>query len=33
MIAELEGTLTARGFRKHTRHHPGHLHLEKYWTD
>jgi len=33
MIEELEATLSARGFRKHTRHHPGDLHLEKYWTD
>ena len=33
MIEELEAVLRARGFRKHTRHHPGDLHLEKYWTD
>ncbi|HEX6790011.1 MAG TPA: ferredoxin--NADP reductase [Candidatus Krumholzibacteria bacterium] len=33
MIEELEGVLTLRGFRKHTRAHPGNLHLEKYWTD
>ena len=33
MIEELEQSLTARGFRKHTRLHPGTLHLEKYWTD
>ena len=33
MIESLEGVLTLRGFRKHTRHHPGNLHLEKYWTD
>lgn len=33
MIESLEATLTARGFRKHTRLHPGNLHLEKYWTD
>jgi ferredoxin--NADP+ reductase len=33
MIAELEARLRSRGFRKHTRHHPGDLHLEKYWTD
>jgi ferredoxin--NADP+ reductase len=33
MIEELEASLRARGFRKHTRHHPGNLHLEKYWTD
>ena len=33
MIEELEAVLVARGFRKHTRHHPGDLHLEKYWTD
>ncbi len=33
MIESLEAVLTQRGFRKHTRHHPGTLHLEKYWTD
>ena len=33
MIESLEQSLTVRGFRKHTRHHPGNLHLEKYWTD
>jgi ferredoxin--NADP+ reductase len=33
MIEELEAVLRARGFRKHTRFHPGDLHLEKYWTD
>jgi ferredoxin/flavodoxin---NADP+ reductase len=33
MIESLESVLTQRGFRKHTRHHPGTLHLEKYWTD
>jgi ferredoxin--NADP+ reductase len=33
MIAELEADLTARGFRTHTRQHPGDLHFEKYWTD
>lgn len=33
MIESLESVLTLRGFRKHTRHHPGTLHLEKYWTD
>jgi len=33
MIEDLEAVLKGRGFRKHTRGHPGHLHLEKYWTD
>lgn len=33
MIEDLEAVLALRGFRKHTRHHPGNLHLEKYWTD
>jgi len=33
MIEDLEAVLKARGFRKHTRGHPGHLHLEKYWSD
>ncbi len=33
MIEDLEASLAARGFRKHTRHHAGNLHLEKYWTD
>jgi ferredoxin--NADP+ reductase len=33
MIETLETALTQRGFRKHTRLHPGNLHLEKYWTD
>jgi len=33
MIETMEASLSARGFRKHTRHHPGNLHLEKYWTD
>ena len=33
MIEELEGSLRARGFRKHTRNHPGSLHLEKYWNE
>jgi ferredoxin--NADP+ reductase len=33
MIEELEERLGMQGFRKHTRHHPGNLHLEKYWTD
>jgi ferredoxin/flavodoxin---NADP+ reductase len=33
MIEDLEGLLAARGFRKHTRHHAGNLHLEKYWTE
>ena len=33
MIESLEAVLTLRGFRKHTRLHPGNLHLEKYWTD
>jgi ferredoxin--NADP+ reductase len=33
MIEELEASLRARGFRKHTRSHPGSLHLEKYWDE
>jgi ferredoxin--NADP+ reductase len=33
MIEQLEAVLRSRGFRKHTRYHPGDLHLEKYWTD
>lgn len=33
MIEDVEQTLTARGFKKHTPRHPGTLHLEKYWTD
>jgi len=33
MIEELESSLRALGFRKHTRAHPGNLHLEKYWTE
>jgi ferredoxin--NADP+ reductase len=33
MIEDLEASLSARGFRKHTRGHAGNLHLEKYWTD
>lgn len=33
MIEELEASLTARGFKKHTPRHPGTLHLEKYWTE
>jgi ferredoxin--NADP+ reductase len=33
MIETLEPVLAGRGFRKHTRLHPGNLHLEKYWTD
>jgi len=33
MIEDLEHTLTARGFKKHTPRHPGTLHLEKYWTE
>jgi ferredoxin/flavodoxin---NADP+ reductase len=33
MIEDLEAILKGRGFRKHTRGHPGNLHLEKYWTD
>lgn len=33
MIESLEQSLATRGFRKHTRLHPGNLHLEKYWTD
>jgi ferredoxin--NADP+ reductase len=33
MIEHLEALLTQRGFHKHTRLHPGNLHLEKYWND
>lgn len=33
MIEELEALLRALGFRKHTRAHPGNLHMEKYWTE
>jgi ferredoxin--NADP+ reductase len=33
MVEEVEASLAGRGFRKHTRHHPGTLHLEKYWTE
>ncbi|HEX5132103.1 MAG TPA: ferredoxin--NADP reductase [Candidatus Krumholzibacteria bacterium] len=33
MIEDTEQSLRARGFRKHTRHHPGTLHLEKYWNE
>jgi ferredoxin--NADP+ reductase len=33
MIEDLEAVLKTRGFLKHTRGHPGNLHLEKYWTD
>lgn len=33
MIQGLEASLTARGFHKHTRLHPGNLHLEKYWAE
>ncbi len=33
MIEDVERTLSARGFKKHTPRHPGTLHLEKYWTE
>jgi ferredoxin--NADP+ reductase len=33
MVESLEALLARRGFRRHTRGHPGTLHLEKYWTD
>jgi ferredoxin--NADP+ reductase len=33
MIEELEATLGARGFQRHTRRQIGNLHMEKYWTD
>jgi ferredoxin--NADP+ reductase len=33
MVEELEALLRVLGFRKHTRGHPGNLHLEKYWAD
>jgi ferredoxin--NADP+ reductase len=33
MVEDLEASLRTRGFRKHTRHTPGSLHLEKYWSD
>jgi ferredoxin--NADP+ reductase len=33
MIEETETVLRQRGFRKHTRHNPGTLHLEKYWNE
>lgn len=31
MIAELEGSLAERGFKKHRPRDPGQVHLEKYW--
>lgn len=33
MIEALEASLSTRGFRKHTRHEPGNMHMEKYWTE
>jgi len=33
MVESLDHAMTARGFHRHTRAHPGNLHMEKYWTD
>jgi len=33
MIEDVEATVVALGFKKHTPRHPGTLHMEKYWTD